>query len=323
MAPGLTLNTIPCKGWQNNLQLANDTVELLVTLDVGPRILSFRWLDGTNLFKEFDDQLGRSGEAEWKIRGGHRLWTAPEDARSYVPDNGPVTWRRLDKPVPTVQIMAPPDQTHGIQKEMDLLLPLSGSRVTVTHRLRNVGRKSTILAPWALTAMAPGGLAIVPLPVKRLHPGTFHQASSPQEYWANQRLILWPFFDFTDPRLQLGRHFITLRHDPAISTPIKFGLEHVAGWVAYLNRGTLFVKWIPYQEDAGYPDHGCNFETFCNGDMLEIESLGPIQTLLPGQRVELTETWELFGNLPPATTAEDIARHIQPCLATEPAPEKD
>lgn len=309
------MDTIPYKGWTNNLRLANDTVELLVTLDVGPRILSFRRLDGPNVFKEFDGELGQSGEAQWKARGGHRLWTSPEDARSYFPDNGPVSWQALDKPVPHVHVVAPPEQPHGIQKELDVLLPATGARVTVTHRLRNLGRKSTILAPWALTIMAPGGLEIVPLPAKRPHPGAFSQARSAQEFWANQRLILWPFFDFTDARLRLGRRFITLRQDPKAAGPIKFGLAHVEGWVAYLNQGTLFVKWVPYQEDVGYPDHGCNFETFCNADMLEIESLGPLQTLQPGQRMELTETWELFSNVSPVASEEEIERHIQPLVS--------
>ncbi len=69
-------------------------MELFVTTDVGPRILVYKTPLGENVLKTFDDQLGSSGEQEWRIRGGHRLWLAPEDAMlSYHLDNGPAAWR--------------------------------------------------------------------------------------------------------------------------------------------------------------------------------------------------------------------------------------
>ena len=30
------------------------------------------------LFKEYDEQMGKTGGDEWRIYGGHRLWIAPE-----------------------------------------------------------------------------------------------------------------------------------------------------------------------------------------------------------------------------------------------------
>ena len=62
------------KGWRNNLRITNGQIELIVTLDVGPRIIRCGFVGGPNIFKEYEDQLGKSGEKEWKIRGGHRLW---------------------------------------------------------------------------------------------------------------------------------------------------------------------------------------------------------------------------------------------------------
>src|SRR5262245_52378847 len=85
------MDVVPYKGWQKNLRLSNGDAELIVTLDVGPRVLSYRLKDGKNVFKEYDTQLGKTGEPDWQIRGGHRLWVGPEDlTRTYEPDNGPV-----------------------------------------------------------------------------------------------------------------------------------------------------------------------------------------------------------------------------------------
>src|ERR1700758_2810150 len=70
-------------GWANCLRLANDHAELIITLDVGPRIISYQHLPGgKNVLKTNADELGKSGEEAFVMRGGHRLWLAPESERS-------------------------------------------------------------------------------------------------------------------------------------------------------------------------------------------------------------------------------------------------
>jgi hypothetical protein len=66
-------------GWGKNLKLFNDAVEVIITLEVGPRIISYRPLDGQSVFKLVGEEAGKSNEEGWRIRGGHRLWIAPED----------------------------------------------------------------------------------------------------------------------------------------------------------------------------------------------------------------------------------------------------
>src|ERR1043165_757231 len=86
----LTIEKRNFKGWPNSWFVTNGEIELVVTGDVGPRIMHFAFAGGANFFKEFDDQMGTSGEDAWQPRGGHRLWIAPEDpVLSYAPDNLP------------------------------------------------------------------------------------------------------------------------------------------------------------------------------------------------------------------------------------------
>jgi hypothetical protein len=83
-------------GWTNCLRLANDHAELVITLDVGPRVISYHHLPGgKNVLKTNSEELGKSGEDVFMMRGGHRLWLAPEDERTYFPDNSPVTHELL------------------------------------------------------------------------------------------------------------------------------------------------------------------------------------------------------------------------------------
>ena len=307
----ITVEKVAYHGWSNNVRLSNGEAELIATLDVGPRIISYRLEGGPNVFKNYDDQLGEGGEPEWMIRGGHRLWTAPEDTtRTYATDNVPV--EMVPSGPNSIRLISrAAEREYGVLKEIEVRMETTGSRVFVTHRIENVGKAAAELAPWALSVMAPGGVEVLPLPPKAPHPGSPKNAKSPADFAANQLMRLWAYTDMQDPRWHFGGKYITLRQDPS-KGPTKLGLDLSAGWAAYANDGTLFVKRFERLDGRDYPDGGCNYETFTNEDMLEMESLGPLVKLEPGRRVEHLERWELFSGLRPITDEASIDAEVLP-----------
>jgi hypothetical protein len=307
------VQVVEYRGWKNNLLLSNGDVELVATLDVGPRVIAYRLPGGFNVMKNYAEQMGGTGEAEWQIRGGHRFWLAPEDlTRTYFPDNRQVRWEQIGPHA--AKLVPPPETEYGVQKEMHLALAPKGTRVEVTLKVTNVGTEPTELAPWGPTVMAPGGVEIIPLPPKAPHPGHPSNAKSPADYAPNQELVLWPYFDFADARWTFGRKYIFLRQD-VNQGPTKIGLAHRMGWVGYLNSGTLFVKRFDYREGAVYPDRGTRYQTFSYQEMLEMETVGELATLQPGQSAELAESWELFGGVPDVRTEADVDRVILPLVS--------
>jgi len=54
-------------GWSNCIRLSNGKIELIVTTDVGPRIIRFGFINGQNIFKEYKEQLGKTGGNVWRI----------------------------------------------------------------------------------------------------------------------------------------------------------------------------------------------------------------------------------------------------------------
>ena len=90
----VTVERIDFKGWPNSYRMTNGEVELVVTGDIGPRIIRYGFVGGRNLFKEFPSEIGKSGEPMWQNRGGHRLWVAPE-----APPASPVTYAADNFPV--------------------------------------------------------------------------------------------------------------------------------------------------------------------------------------------------------------------------------
>ncbi len=49
--------------------------------------------------------------------------------------------------------------------------------------------------------------------------------------------------------------------------------------------------------------------------MLEIESLGPLVKLVPGEKVEHTERWSLVGSVPEFKEEADIDKNVLPRVA--------
>ena len=200
------MDVIEYRGWKNNLRLTNGDAELVVTLDVGPRVISYRLPGGVNVMKNYAEMMGGTGEPEWQIRGGHRFWLAPEDlTRTYFPDNRPVKWEAIG--THGARFTPPPETEYGVQKVMELRLADRGTRVEVTLRVTNIGTAPTELAPWGPTVMAPGGVEVIPLPPKKNHPLHPKNAKSPADFAPNQELILWPYFDFADTRWTFGAKY--------------------------------------------------------------------------------------------------------------------
>lgn len=280
------------KGWPNSYRVTNGEIELVVTSDVGPRIIRFGFVNGQNLFKEFRNTIGKSGEKEWMIRGGHRLWAAPEDpVKTYALDNSPV---KVEIEGDVLVVTEPVEQLTGLEKRITVKMAASGTDVELIHRIRNTNREAVELSPWGLTVMAPGGVGITGFPPRGKHP----QVLAP-----TNPLVMWAYTDFSDSRWVFTEKYLALRQDPEATKPLKVGHFNPKTWGAYLLGSDLFIKRYQADPSKTYPDFGCSYETFTNADFLEIETLGPMTKIAPGASVEHIEKWSLYKNVPvPAWT---------------------
>ena len=294
------------QGWPNCYRVSNGTVEFIATTDVGPRIISFGFVGGVNLFFVREDFAGQTGGSEWKNYGGHRLWHAPEDkVRTYDPDNSPVQAKVVEN---GLVLTMPPEKLSGIQKEIEITLDPASSVVRVIHRLRNTGARPVELAPWAISVMAPGGFAIAPLPT------AFH----PDRLLPNRALTLWPYTDMRDDRWLWGADYVLLRQKVVQGQErTKVGINSNLGWAAYYLKPYLFIKRFTYVEGARYPDFNSSLEVFSNNRMLELETLAPLVTLQPGASVAYEERWELHRNIELGFSEDDVRAKVEPLARTK------
>jgi hypothetical protein len=293
----VSIREIGYNGWDHCLEMRNDHVRLIVTTDVGPRIIYFGAPDGENVFHQREGQQGLVNSEEWHIYGGHRLWHSPQHGlRPNQPDNEKVPYEIQGN---AVQFNCPEERNTKIQKQLHITLMEDESKAIVRHRIYNRGLWPIRLASWALSVMREGGTGILPVP----------QDQTP-DYYPNFAIAYWPWTKTNDPRFTLGEKYMSLRQDQNNKQWFKIGFRNTESWGAYCYKGYVFVKVYPLCPGEEYPDYGSSFEIYTDDDMMELESVGPLKTIANGEYTEHTEEWYLFKGIPLPKTEGEIEVNI-------------
>jgi hypothetical protein len=294
---------VPCYGQADCDRLSNGTVEVVVPTSFGPRIVRYGFVNQENVLGESPDVTAVTELGEWKPRGGHRLWHAPEGSpRSYSPDSAPVE-RELSGG--TIRLRQAVEPKVGIQKEIAVSLDPSGTHVTVRHVLTNRTLWPVELAPWAMSIMNAGGMVILPQEP---------YVDQPHNLLPVRPLVLWSYTDLTDPRYTIGAKYIRMRVMADRTEPQKIGIGNRQGWAAYHRDRTLFVKRFPYDPAARYADFGSNCEAYVKGSFVELETLGALERLEPGASAEHVEDWFLFSDVQIGDTEAALDAVLKPLL---------
>lgn len=278
----ICINEIKYKNFGNCLEIKNDFMTFVVTVDVGPRIISYHLNEKENIF--FEDEERKfvekvEGYGEWYAYGGHRLWCSPElFPETYLPDNSKVDWHFEGN----ILTLLPPATVLGKQYKIICKFSDVNSSVILEHEIKNISEDEMEFATWALTAFSTGGVEIVP------------QNSEDCGKLSNRSLVLWSYTDLYDSRLHMYNSGMVLKQDVRNEASFKLGMNNKDGYAAYLNKNQLFIKQFDkFDDEKTYPDRGCNFETYTNHLFLECETLGPIEKVKSGEKLVLTEKWQI------------------------------
>ena len=247
------------------------------------------------------------------LRGGHRLWHAPEGApRSSLPEPRDLDIAALQG---GVRLSQPAEPETGICKELEIRLDANRPALTIIHKLSNEGLWPVELAPWAISQLALGGVAILPQPTGPIDPHGLRP---------NRCLVLWPYTSLTDPRVELNDDYWLVHGRPQLP-PCKIGYLNRCGWVGYLRNGILLIKRFRPAVGQPHPDSGCNVEVHCSDTCLELETLAPLCTLAPGQSAAHVEQWEFFTRTDFPMTREGIRSMVSllPAQCLAPLPEEE
>ncbi|MCC6905445.1 MAG: hypothetical protein IT326_06335 [Anaerolineae bacterium] len=295
----VTIERIEYGGWPNCCRLSNGVVDLVITTDVGPRVIRFGFVGERNEFVELARDAGQTGGDRMRLYGGHRLWYAPERAdRSYGADNFPVQVDILREN--SARFTSAIEPNTGLLKTITLTLAPDIAFVQVDHRIARPGSEEPDhCAAWGITALAPGGVGIAPFQ-RRPTPERSKQATG--------GLAVWEYTDLRDPRFSFEHGFVRLRQAADAHTAQKIGLT-TARWAAYWNAGHLFAKHYSTHIEPEAPsdiDQGSIIELYTDADLLELETLGQPAPLRQGEGPTSTEYWHLFRRGREPVSADEL-----------------
>jgi len=265
---------------EETLLVEGEHLSVEVLAAAGPRVVRVV-LAGSDE-NVFGDVPGAGWDTPWgryHLRGGHRLWVAPENPPFVsAPEEGLI----VDERPAGVRLERFEPET-GLRKAIELELAADRAAVTVTHSLRNENQEAVVHAPWAITILPLGGVAVLPQQREPIGEGD----SEP-----NRSLAFWPYGSISDSRLELGDELVLVRAEPVPAT-FKVGYLNRTGWVAFLRGGVLFCKHFDPQVERTHADLNSNVEVYCDARVLELETLAPLSRLEPGEEATFEERWEL------------------------------
>ena len=267
-------------------KLSKGGKSMLITVDVGPRVIFYGYEGGENIFYEDEgDLINKGGEffdtnlqgkGIWHIYGGHRLWKCPEYLDTYYPDNSPV---KVIEGGDSVTFVSDVEVTTKLQKSVKITMDDSGDAI-LEHKFVNKGSSATTpIALWALSVMDKGAKAYIPI------------STEDTGLLPNRNISLWSYTDIKDERLEILNDAIVLQQKN-IAQPLKVG-TFACSAVSVDVKGMRFSIEIN-SPDGEYADNNCNIETYTNDIMLEIETLSPLVRLGVGEEAVHIEKWSLI-----------------------------
>ena len=258
------------------LWLSNGKSELAVTIDIGIRIVHLSCCGMNNLFYRQPSDLsdGIFRDHGWRLIGGHRFWIAPETEESYWADNAPVEFTLSENGVTITQQV---DPWLGIQKAIQLEF-LPNDTILVTHMATNCSEFDISGSLWGINTLA-GGTGEI-------------EFNGSGKYSPTRTVTLWRQTNLADPRLEFSENLVHVSHQ-RLSNYFKIGVFSASGRIIHRNFDQVFeIQTQPISMNQ-CADGGVNVEVYMNRNFMELETLGPLTTISPGETANVSEIWHI------------------------------
>jgi hypothetical protein len=296
-------------GYSGCIALENGTTRVVLGQHAGGRVLEYA-LHGENALYLAPDQAGwvyREGEPPIHISAG-RCDVGPEHVVPRRPTLWLGAWTGEITGPRAARMVSQDDPETGVRLTRDFELDAASSRLRFTQRQTNVSRRVTEWCHWSRTFARHGGVGVMPLterPMSRFPKGYVMYGS------AGPGIGAAIGFRPEDPQITRqragGRDYLVIAGVPQAP---KLGFDSYAGWFAYIEpHGVAFVKRFAADPNRVYNEvaaiTSCIY--YPKDRFVELEPIGPRETLEPGQSASYTEEWELFPfPLPAAGDAPDL-----------------
>lgn len=297
-----TVKTVEYHGWPDSLVMSNGKVDLVIVPAIG-RVMQFKFAGAADgPFWENRALDGKSPDPkakEWGNFGGDKTWPSPQAdwpnvaTRGWPPppafDSMPVD---VKMEAGVVTLVSAVDPFYGIRTQRRIELEPDQPVMRITTIYEKVSGAPQKVGVWVITQLKDpqGAFAAVP------SPSLFAQGYNKQS-------------DELPLDLKATKEMLSMRRHT--KTSHKVGGD--GGALVWVGAGECLLIESARVAGAEYPDQGSSAEIYTNPDPLayvELELLGPLQTLSPGQKMERDSRYTLFrrSRMTPPNEARRILR---------------
>lgn len=279
--------------------LVNETTRVVFCPQVGGRILEYS-LNGENaLFVSDYERTGIESEIGGKSPSAGRFDIGPEKIVPKRTESFFGKWTTEKTGPRSLRMTSLPGELTGVTLRRDFELDDESSRLVCTQTITNVSDKTTRNCHWSRTFGNKAGIVLIPLEGFPRFPNRYVR-------YDGGSIHLSP----KDDNIRIRDGFLEINGPP--SSP-KLGMDSYAGWLAHQQpTGLLFIKQFPTYPNRNYCEvAGLTISTWApaSGHTVELEPIGPTETLQPGQSASFTEIWSLHQNpFPTAGETFDLVR---------------
>ncbi|HXG46243.1 MAG TPA: DUF4380 domain-containing protein [Methylomirabilota bacterium] len=290
------------RGWPGSYVLRNREVEAVVVPAVG-RVMQFGFKGRPGVFWENADLVGQPADPEapeWINFGGDKAWPAPEGEWSRV--TGAARWKppaafdgmawTARRDGDAVIMTSPEDPAYGVRVERRVELDPKEPVMRIATTFERVRGEPLRLSVWVVTQLN--------------HPEAVFAETGREATRPGHHVVLGKE---VPPSLTVQDGLAGLIRDPGQAYKIGAG----GGRLVWVGREAVLRIDSERVHGADYPDRGSSVEIYTNPDPLtyiELETLGPLQTMRPGDRLTRTNVYRLFkrSRLEPEAEARRVLK---------------
>lgn len=287
------------RGWPDAIVLRNRVVEVVIVPSVG-RVMQFRFAgEKTGPLWENDGLAGQAMPKDpWKAShgsfGGDKTWPSPQSAWNWPPpdvfDASALTGKINDDR--SVTLTSPVSPRFGLKTIRRITLDASEPVMRIETTYEKISGEPVGVGVWVITQFRHPIAVFMPVPKDSQFPsGHAPTWKGPAEF------------------LRREGDWLRITRNP--TGPDKTGNDGSA--LIWGGERELLRIDIPRVPGGDYAHAGCSVEVYTNPDpvpYVELETLGPRQTLKPGDRLSATNTYRLVRR-----TAAPLEQDVRALLA--------
>jgi CubicO group peptidase (beta-lactamase class C family) len=273
----------PFANYQSSITLTRGKAKAILCPEAGGRVLSFSVAGAEAMWLEEREKTWTPGTPGPSSAG--RFDFGPELTVPQHPAIWSGPWTAEITGEHSARLTSLRDGQSGMQLLRDFELREDNSRITLacTQTMMNVSSQVRNVCHWGRSFSPGGGIVVIPLGGPSRFPSQY--AMYEDSAIINVRNA--------DEKIRVRDGFVEILAPPRKP---KLGFDARGGWLAYLMPGgQAFVKKFAVHPDRVYNEAaGLTLSVwYPPGERIELEPIGPAETLQPGEVARFTEEWQV------------------------------